>query len=482
MKLIQLKNAAVSLHNKQIFKNPISLAINSGEKWAIVGASKNNLLKTLAGKFVVQPVLARTYPVFNDIKRYNSSIQFLEFNGVISSAHMSARYEFFKDEFDQSTKSFILSEQLNNKSSVDISPQEFEELIEKLKLKGLEDRLIISLSNGQTRRARLAKALTLKPTILIIDDPFLGLDPAATDVVSGVLDSLDTHLVIGLRNQDVIPDWVTHLAIVNEDGIVQQGLKHEVEGFIDKEEFEVVENEAFKKLESYLSTERPNGPIIEFNDVSVAYKSTIILQDLNLLINHGEKWQIKGENGSGKSTLLSLITADHPQSWNSKIKFNGVERKVGNQSYFSINKKIGFVSPELHSVFPKSLTLLQSLKTGFSVGNFLVPKLSSEQSEIINNFIDAFELSSKTETAFKDLSISDQKLVLFLRALVKNPDLLILDEALSVMDQLRIHQCKKLLDSYSGTLICIAHIENELPSHTHKLVLESKSSFQSIKY
>ena len=68
----------------------------------------------------------------------------------------------------------------------------------------------------------------------------------------------------------------------------------------------------------------------------------------------GSKWRILGDNGTGKTTLLSIITADHPQSWKSVIKVNGILRKTGSGvTFFDINNKIGISSPELHALVPQ---------------------------------------------------------------------------------------------------------------------------------
>ena len=81
------------------------------------------------------------------------------------------------------------------------------------------------------RRARIAKSLVSKPSLLIIDDPFLGLDPGATEMVSDSLNRvsqlLGASVVLGLRVQDDIPNWINSIAYVDETGLKVSGPKEE---------------------------------------------------------------------------------------------------------------------------------------------------------------------------------------------------------------------------------------------------------------
>lgn len=477
--LIRLSNAlfkglSAAKGASTVFKNPITLEIKSDERWAVVGTYKTQLMKALASEYLPEPPLSRTYPFLNKSVWPNTVIQSLEFKGALPTAHISARYEFFKDEFDETTRKFVIGN-INNSRVID--EDLVERVFERLKLNGLENRWVMGLSNGQSRRARLARALVREPKLLIIDDPFLGLDPSAASMVDDLLGKLppDPHVILGLRYQDDIPKWITHIAVVDENGLITSGTKSEVEGHLNefkaqdqalKEEQVALNNEKVKNITKLFSKKYfdEDTPLFELKNMAVAYRNEPVLQDLNWKVYYGERWQIRGDNGTGKSTLLSLLTAEHPQSWNSRIWMYGHPRQTGKQSFFDINDSIGFTSPELHIIFPSKLTVYESITTGFVVGSFIPPKeLSQDKIDRINAYLKEFHLESKRDTRFKDLGVSDQKVVLFIRAIIKNPDLLILDEALSVMDDSRIEQCKELLRHYPGTILAIGHLESEVP-------------------
>jgi ABC-type molybdenum transport system ATPase subunit/photorepair protein PhrA len=475
--LVNLDNAVfrqVGKTTKQIFKAPISFSVNSNERWAVLGSSKTQFLKALASQYNAEPPLSRTYPFLNKSIWPSSAIQFLEFKGVLPTAHLAARYEFFKDEFDETTRKFIIGNVNNHRH---INDSLVDDLLKKFRLEGLEDRWAMGLSNGQTRRARFARALVREPRLLVIDDPFLGLDPSASAIVSEVLEEVspNPYVILGLRVQDEIPAWVTNLVIVEESGIVKQGTVDELRDYVEdlkehalqwhKEELErqseSIEN--MKKLFPGDHIDR-STPLLEFCDISVSYRGQPVLKDLRWRVLQGERWHIRGNNGTGKSTLLSLITGEHPQSWNSKIVMNGVPRKTGLQSFFDINESIGFTSPELHSIYPNSHTLYQAISTGYVTGSMIPPReLSDEQKSVIDTYLKEFNLEDKRDVTFRDLSISDQKLALFIRALVKNPQLVILDEALSVMEEHTVQKCKELLRHYPGAVLAIGHLADEVP-------------------
>lgn len=479
--VVQLTNALfkeAGVGSQWIFSKPLNFGVKSSERWAIVGPAKTQFLKVLASQYNAEPPLSRVYPFLNKSVWPSSAIQFLEFKGVLPTAHLAARYEFFKDEFDQTTRKFVIGNVNNHRH---INYELVDDVFKKFKLEGLEDRWALGLSNGQTRRARLARALVREPRLLVIDDPFLGLDPTASEIVCDVLGQLppNPHVILGLRVQDPVPDWITHIAIVDSEGIVEQGTSQELRPHVEvlKQEALRLQEQELKRqgesiakikklfpIEEYQERLNSTTPLLEFDGVSVAYRGQPVLQDLSWKVMPGERWHIQGNNGTGKSTLLSLITGEHPQSWNSKIIMHGVPRRTGKQSFFDINESIGFTSPELHAIYPGHHTLNQTIATGFLVGSIMPQsKLSSREKDIIDTFIYEFDLKDKVDIPFRELNISDQKLALFIRSLVRNPELLILDEALSVMDEHTVQKCKELLRHYPGAILAIGHLQDEVP-------------------
>lgn len=465
--------------SQYVFPNPISLTINPDERWAISGPRKSQLLSILAAKQVAEPTLGRVYPFLEKKRIPQQVIQTLEFRGSINMGHLSARYEFFKDEFDMTLVEELKRASRDPKTALDDIPQ----LLKMLELDGLGDRWFGALSNGQTRRARVAQALMKHPELLFIDDPFLGLDPGAADLVCNVCEKLPetrgTHVVLGLRAHDTFPDWITHVAYADKSGVVVSGEKKHAEELMEQakakhDEKIFLRGERAKTAQKQLELSKDAPSVLKMNSVDVTYSGKPVLSALTWDVKPGQKWHLRGVNGAGKSTLLSLITADHPQSWNEKIVMYGIPREVGNHSYFSINNRIGHSSPEIHALFPKRLTAQQAIDTGFIVGSVIPPKnLTPEQIGKREDLIAHFDLEEERDTAFNDLTVSQQKVVLFARAVIKNPEILILDEALSGMEDDAVDQCKEIMEAWPGSVIAVAHVDEELPGCTHFIQLKA---------
>ncbi|KAK6462304.1 P-loop containing nucleoside triphosphate hydrolase protein [Scheffersomyces coipomensis] len=483
--------------------------------WGVVGPDKCQFLEVISSKYIADPPLSRSYPHLAKDFKYHE-IQFLNFRdrSGLEKVHMSARYESLasKGELEMSdnvnsVKNYITGANNYNKTA-EQSPY-VDQLLDLFNLHHLQDKWINTLSNGQLRRARLAKSLISRPSLLIIDDPFLGLDPRATQLVSNSLlrvsQDLGTSIVLGLRVQDGFPNWIDNVAYVDETGLklsgnkdaIHQQLENEVESIekvhhIHERHLSKHKNPVEINNDSLRQPDTP--PHVEFKNASVAYKGLTIFEKFDWVIPKGSKWRILGDNGTGKTTLLSLITADHPQSWKSVMSINGVERKTGNGvSFFDINNRIGVSSPELHALVPehtKSMNqiILNGLVQNVGNSNFLMngkpEALTAFGKDILHKFQDRLDIYG--DTKFTDLSITDQKLTLFLRAVIKKPELLILDEAFSCMDDEEIMiRCHDLLENElkDVTVLTIGHIDWEVPrcDYLLRLLGDEQRSYKIFK-
>ncbi|EGV60466.1 hypothetical protein PSN45_001776 [Yamadazyma tenuis] len=501
-----------------IFKNPITdLEIYQSNtqdlpcKIGVIGHRKTEFLNALAMKYIAVPPLSRTYPLMAELKEYDQ-IQYLNFkeSSGLDKVYLSARYESYayKGKLEMSddvnsVKNYIVGSNNYNSNQSSVSEAEVNRVIDLFNLSHLRDKWVNSLSNGQLRRARIAKSVLHKPKLLIIDDPFLGLDPVQTQLVSNslndVVDEFNMAIVLGLRFQDKVPEWIGHLTEVDESGVLFNGPREEVALKVSKniKETEIPQDRKLNLLKISNSDLSDNDtPHVEFNNASVIYKDVPVLANFNWQIPRGTSWRILGENGTGKTTILSLITADHPQSWRSVLSVEGVLRKTGSGvTFFDVNNKIGISSPELHSLVPSTKTMNEIIKNGLvkDIGNSNF-QFSGERYELPNNKIEALfqkpfvvdVLEQHGNTPFHSLSITLQKVTLFLRALIKDPELIILDEAFSCMDNVDLLKaCHGVLrDEFpDSTILSIGHIEWELPDYDYviKLVGDDNRSYQLFK-
>jgi molybdate transport system ATP-binding protein len=233
------------------------------------------------------------------------------------------------------------------------------------------------------------------------------------------------------------------------------------------------ENKSHKKI---ALTERRNNPgfsvAVELREISIRYGNTQILDTINWKVLRNEKWALLGENGSGKSTLLSLLNADNPQAYANDMILFDEQRRIG-QSIWKMKQRIGFFSPELHAYFNEDLSVFDVIVTGYTDTFIPMKNTSDEWRQHVEDLLDFYGKLPLKDRPYLRLSSGEQRLVLFIRSLVKEVDLLILDEPFQGFDNHLIEQSKMLLDQYceKATLIFVSHYETEIPGCVDKFLI-----------
>lgn len=219
----------------------------------------------------------------------------------------------------------------------------------------------------------------------------------------------------------------------------------------------------------------PEGePRIVLNDGVVSYNDRPILDHLSWTVNPGEHWQIVGPNGAGKSTLLSLITGNHPQGYSNDLTLFGRRRGSG-ETIWDIKKHIGYVSSSLHLDYRVSTTVRNVILSGYFDSIGIYQAVSDRQHKLAQQWLDILGMDNRVADApFSSLSWGQQRLALIVRALVKHPTLLILDEPLQGLDPLNRQLIRRFVDvliSEGETqLLFVSHHAEDAPACiTHRL-------------
>jgi molybdate transport system ATP-binding protein len=354
-------------------------------------------------------------------------------------------------------------------------------------------RRLAVLSSGEQRKVILVHTLLRSPRLLILDDPFGGLDRATRACLQRVIQRLmraGLPVLLITNRPDELPSGTTHLLLVRNQRIIAQGtrravLKHPLAR-------ELKSSVSSSSSSSFLGAAKCNEdgspsnhhagkvcatPLIELNHVTIRHGSKRILDDVTWMMRRGEKWALLGPNGSGKTTLLSLIQGDNPQAYALDLRLFGV-RPETTATLWHLRRKLGWLSPELHLHYPAGWSCLEVVCSGFFNQIGLYEPGTSRQRATARGWLHRLGLASRAEQSFGELSLGDQRLVLLARAVVKKPELLVLDEPCQGLDVAHRRSLLATVDRVIGQtragLIFVTHHAREMPgciSH----VLELKS-------
>ncbi len=322
------------------------------------------------------------------------------------------------------------------------------------------------LSSGELRRLQIAKMLLSCPKVLIIDNPYIGLDVEARQMLNSVLQRLAERvtLVLVVSRASDVPPFVRSVVSVHDK---------QVEAPISLEAYKQSLSEtdssdnALPSMPEDIMDHAASECVIDFRNIHIRYGERTILRDLNWKVMRGEHWALMGENGAGKSTLLSLVCADNPQGYACDIRLFGRQRGRG-ESIWDIKRHIGYVSPEIFSTYRKDLPAIDIVASGLRDTIGLYKRANAQERERCMEWMRVFGAECLADRNYMKLSSGEQRLILLVRAFVKSPDLLILDEPFHGLDDVHRLRAQSVIDHYmrqsEKTLIMVTHYEDELPS------------------
>lgn len=459
---------------------PITASFAVGEHIAIVGPNgggKSLFVDTLLGKYPLKAGTvsydfspAETNTVYDNVK-------YIAFRDTYGAADANYYYQQRWNAHDQDDAPEV-REMLGEVKDEMLK----QELFELFRIEPMLDKKIILLSSGELRKFQLAKTLLTAPRVLIMDNPFIGLDAPTRELLLQLLERLNTmsdvQIVLVLSMIDDVPPFITHVIPVEGltvgDKLTREEYLHMIAGKQPAESYEVLQQRIIDL--PYVGENYDSEEVVKLNKVSIGYGDRTILKELDWTVLRGEKWALSGENGAGKSTLLSLVCADNPQSYACDINLFGRKRGTG-ESIWEIKKHIGYVSPEMHRAYLKNLPTIEIVASGLHDSIGLYKRPQPEQMAVCEWWMDIFGIAPLKDKPFLQLSSGEQRLALLARAFVKDPELLILDEPLHGLDTYNRRRVKKIIEAFcerrDKTMIMVTHYEAELPDTiTNRLFLK----------
>ncbi len=333
------------------------------------------------------------------------------------------------------------------------------------------DKYIITLSSGELRKFQLTKTLFANPRLLIMDNPFIGLDAETRDQLKQLLQELaeerDMQIMLVLSKTDDIPEYVTEvIELRNGEPLppCTRAAYYEHQQPVPSHVLSEERREALLSL-PYTDEGYDCQRVVDMREVSIRYDERTILNNVSWTVMNGERWALTGQNGSGKSTLLSLVCADNPQSYACDITLFDRPRGSG-ETIWDIKRHIGYVSPEMHRSYKRNLPAIRIVASGLmdSVGLYAVP--DAKDYDRCRWWLGMFGIAHLADRPFLQLSSGEQRLVLLARAFVKDPQLLILDEPLHGLDLCNRRLVKDVIETFcqrrNKTMIMVTHYAEEL--------------------
>ncbi|MDH5399298.1 MAG: ATP-binding cassette domain-containing protein [Cyclobacteriaceae bacterium] len=463
--MISIKDLSLKLSPVSAFRN-FNWEVRDGQNWLITGPSgsgKSALLKILDGTLygfsggITHHFGNHASHSAFELKKYAAFAFFKDKQITYKDFYYQQRYNSSDVEGTFTVRDFIFKGQKPHH-------QDFlKELTDKLKVGNLLNREFIKLSNGETRKAFIIKALLKNPRILFLDNPYRGIDVPGRQVVNELINRIASEGIQVIMTGSTLeyPSSMTHILDLGQG---QEGYAGKLTDYTCPPPGEIPSPPDFPFGEN----PAPDSEIaFRFTHLTVRYGQTTIIDQLNWTVKEGEKWVLSGTNGSGKSMLLSLVFADHPQAYANEIIIFGKKRGKGS-SIWEIKEKMAYVSPEMQCYFDANKTIEAVFASVLNENPYNKKPFTGQHKRFSMALLDYFGKEHLIRENFGTISTGEQNLVLFLRALMKNTPLLLLDEPFQDFDREMVEKAKRILGEYikNRTLVMITHKKEEIPDMT----------------
>ncbi len=446
-------------------ENPFGIDIPAGVT-AVIGANGSG--KSTLGRIIEGGWNFMTNDIVSHTGR-RLRVKMIEFSDIHSLTGFKVEYYQQRYESTMNDEVPTVADLLGDHSDM----PGWDDIVSALQLDRIAGKRLNFLSSGELRKMLIANMLTDLPDVLVLDNPYIGLDAESREVLDRAIAAVagrGVSVVMLVCDPQEIPDCAGAIVPVREMCIGRPVLR----GDMDIDQFRRLAAPLFdytidlNAMPSLPDTGDTPDNIFTLNHCCVKYGDRVLVNDISWSVNKGERWSLTGPNGCGKSTLLSLINADNPQAYSNDVTIFGHRRGSG-ESIWEIKRRIGFVSAEMHLCFRAgNRTVAEVIAGGLldTAGDGV--RASSDDIAEARRWIGMLRLGPVADMIFNKVSSGEQKLALIARALIKRPDLLILDEPMHGLDAARKRALLSIIDHIAANtgmaLIYVTHYQNEVPA------------------
>lgn len=504
--LIKINNCRIEKSRQTVVQN-FSWEMKTGEAWLIIGPNgggKADFLQALDGSFglKITPNPSNDEEVSLYSNLFENSVETVSLERaarLIQEERDNDESEYIEGGVDHGrTGRIFIAEGITGKikkgSTLPSIAKELDAFPE-IKLCGVQkilDRGIKYMSTGEIRRTLLARALVSRKKLLLLSDPFAGLDAESRQILLEFFntiaskqlndsknDSTFPRIILSMERYVEIPCAITNVLEFTGGKVSFCGTKSDYEKIVEQKN---IENEKIRKenYETFAQTVKKlsndvnsfmglsascdeSDILVEMHNVNVGWEDHKVLRSLSWTLKKGEHWLIRGSNGSGKTTLLELITGDNMQVFSNDIKIFGKPRGSG-ETIWEIKHKLGIVSYRLHVEYRMlgGTSLQDVIISGFHDSIGLYETATDTEIAAAKEWLKLGGFAGREKESFGSLSYGEQRAVLILRGAVKCPPLMILDEPCHGLDEEMRQKTLDLISliAQSGTTT-ILHVTHE---------------------
>jgi len=317
-----------------------------------------------------------------------------------------------------------------------------------------DNRKLSTFSAGERRKAFLRYCMSQKPDFLVLDNPFNHLDKRSRAELTTLIEAISSSvLIIQLTNrEDETLPFIDNKLRIKDNSFAFEAIRQSPTP--PPELCYAAIPEPYRRVTVSSDT------LVKFVSVSVSYGDKKVVDGISWTIRPGEFWQLTGPNGAGKSTLLSLISGDNPKGYGQELYIFG-RKKGSGETVWDIKKQIGYFNCFMTELFNRHHTLEEMILSGFFDSVGLYERPSDLQRKIAEQWLKFTNLYDLRKVPFIDLSIGLQRVALIIRAVIKHPPLLILDEPLEGLDEenslLAVNLINFLAQKTEITILYVSH-------------------------
>jgi molybdate transport system ATP-binding protein len=344
----------------------------------------------------------------------------------------------------------------------------------------LADRRFLELSYGERRLVLVARALAWRAAVLLLDEVATGLDGVNRERLYRLLAGRrlrGTAWICSAHREEDIPAGATHLLWLDGGSIRWAGrftarrLREALATANAKDAPVRARRRPAERVAGARQSRLPRS-LLTLQRANVWIEARRVLKEIGLEVVRGECWVLHGANGSGKSTLLRTLYGDHAVASDGVIRRAGVVPGVPLDHF---RARTGLVAPHLQTGYPRSASVLETVVSGLhsSIGLNFAVTLAERRRALAS--LKAFAMEEFADRPLSDMSYGQVRRILFARAAVLRPKLLLLDEAFTGLNaEVRGMLMIWLEDQIAAgvTVVMATHYRSEWPRNaSHELML-----------